>query len=86
MYSTAMLGFLGRHAFPMQDLEMLYRTLIFLRDFSFMQTIFKVFIEFLTILFPFYALAFCLQGVQDLSYPTGTEPAPSTLEGQAGTT
>ena len=51
-----------------------------------MQTIFKVFIDFLTILFPFYALAFCLQGVQDLSYPTGTEPAPSTLEGQAGTT
>ena len=34
----------------------------FLRDF-FRQKIFKVFIEFVTILLPFSALAFCLQGV-----------------------
>ena len=39
--------------------------------FFFMRTIFKVFIEFVTILLPFFVLVFWLQGMWNLSSPTG---------------
>ena len=35
-----------------------------------MWTIFKVFIEFVTVLLLFYVLFFCMQNIWDLSFPT----------------
>ena len=46
-----------------------------------MWTIFKVFIEFVTILLWFYVLVFWLQVMWDLSSP-GIEPTPPALEGE----
>ena len=51
-----------------------------------MWSIFKVFIEFVTIFFLFYVLVFWLQCMWDLSFPTGIEPTPSALEGEVWTT
>ena len=46
-----------------------------------MWTIFKVFIDFATILFLFYVLCFWPWGMWDLSSPV-IEPAPPALEGE----
>ena len=45
-----------------------------------MQTIFKVFIEFVTILLLFYVLEFWLWGMRDLAPQLGIQPTPSALE------
>ena len=50
-----------------------------------MWTIFKVFIEFVTILLLFYVLVFWPQGMWDLPGP-GIEPTPPALEGEVLTT
>ena len=42
----------------------------FFRDFFLMWIIFKVFIEFVTLLLPFYVLVFWSQSIRDLSSPT----------------
>ena len=47
---------------------------------------FKVFIEFVTILFLFYVLVVWLQGMWDLSLLTGIEPTPHALKGGVLTT
>ena len=49
---------------------MLFRSGIFLLDFFLMWAIFKVFIEFVTILLLFYVLVFWPRGTWDLSFPT----------------
>ena len=51
-----------------------------------MWTIFKVFIEFVTILLLFYILAFWPQSMWDLSSQPGIEPTPPALEGGILTT
>ena len=51
-----------------------------------MWTIFKVFIEFVTILLLFYVLVFWPQGMWDLSSRPGIEPASPALEGEVLTT
>ena len=38
--------------------------------------------EFVTILLLLYVLVFWLQGMWDLSFPTGIEPTPFALEGE----
>ena len=45
-------------------------------------TIFKVFIEFLTILLLFHILVFWPRGMWDLSSRPGIEPVPPALEGE----
>ena len=52
----------------------------------FMWTIFKVFIESVTILLLFYAFIFCLQGMWDLSSPTRDQTHTPALEGKVLTT
>ena len=47
-----------------------------------MQTIFKAFIEFVTILLPFYVLVFQLCGMWDLNPWPGIELAPPASEGE----
>ena len=54
----------------------------FFKNFFLMWTIFKVFIEFVTILLLFYVLVFWPRGMWDLSSPPGIEPTPSALEGE----
>ena len=52
-----------------------------------MWTIFKVFIEFDTILFLFYGLTFLAERHGGILAPRpGTEPTPSALEGEVSTT
>ena len=51
-----------------------------------MWTIFKVFIEFVTILLLFYALVFWLKARGILAPQPGNQPAPPALEGKALTT
>ena len=48
--------------------------------------IFKVFIEFVTILLLFYVLGFWPRGMWDLSFPTRDGTAPPALEGDVLTT
>ena len=48
-----------------------------------MWTIFKVFIEFVTILLLFYVLFFWLQGMWDLSCPTRDRTCTSCIGGQS---
>ena len=50
--------------------------------FCLMLTIFKVFTEFVTILFLFYVLIFWLWGMWDLTAQPGIVPKPSALEGE----
>ena len=50
--------------------------------FFLMWTIFKVFIEFVTILFLFCVLAFGYEACGILASPKGVEPAPAALEGK----
>ena len=53
-----------------------------LRFFFLMWTMFKVFIEFVTILFLFYVLVFWLQGMENLSSPSRDQtPTPCILRG-----
>jgi len=47
-----------------------------------MWTVFKVFIEFVTILLLFYVLVFWLPSMWDLSFLTRVKPAPPALEGE----
>ena len=47
-----------------------------------MWTIFKVFIEFVTILLPFYVLVFGPKACGILALRPGIEPAPPALEGE----
>ena len=50
--------------------------------FFLMWTMFKVFIEFVTILFLFYVLVFWLQGMENLSSPSRDQtPTPCILRG-----
>jgi len=58
-----------------------YFIFYFLKDFL-IWTIFKVLIEFATILLLFYVLVFWTQGMWDLSSPQGIEPKPPALEGK----
>ena len=51
-----------------------------------MQTIFKVFLEFVTILLLFYVLEFWSWGMRDLAPQLGIEPTPPALEGEVVTT
>ena len=51
-----------------------------------MQTIFKAFIEFFTLLLPFYVLVFWLCGMWDLNHWPGIEPTPPASEGEVPTT
>ena len=51
-----------------------------------MWTIFKVFIEFVTILLLFYVLAFLARRHVDFSSGPGNETAPPALEGELFTT
>ena len=51
-----------------------------------MWTIFKVFSEFVTILFLFYVLVFWAQGTCDPSSRSGLEPTLPSLEGEVLTT
>ena len=51
-----------------------------------MCTIFKTFIEFVTILLLFYVFVFWPWGMWDLGSPAGIKPAPTALEGQVLTT
>ena len=51
-----------------------------------MWAIFKVFVEYVTILLLFYALVFWSQGIWDLSFLTGMEPSLCALEGEVLTT
>ena len=59
---------------------------VFFKIFFFMWTIFKVFIEFVTILFLFYALVFWPQCMWDLSFPTRDRTHTCALEGKVLTT
>ena len=61
------------------EISLLSADNIFFKIFFFMWTIFKVLIEFITVLLLFYVLVFWLQGIWDLSSPTrdGT-PTPCT--------
>ena len=54
--------------------------------FFLMWTIFKVFIEFVTILLLFCVLVFWLGGMWDLSSPTRDQTIPPALEGEILTT
>ena len=51
-----------------------------------MQTIFKVFSEFVAVLFLFYVLVFGHQACRILAPRPGIKPVPPTLEGQVLTT
>ena len=51
-----------------------------------MWTIFKVFIEFVTMLLLFYVLVFWPEACGILAPQPGTEPAPPALEGEVLTT
>ena len=51
-----------------------------------MWTIFKVFVEFVTVLFLFYVLVFPPQACAILAPPLGIKPATSALEGEVLTT
>ena len=51
-----------------------------------MWTVFKVFIEFVTILLLFYVLAFGYEACGVLVSQAGLEPTPPALEGQVLTT
>ena len=59
---------------------------IFLRFFFLMWTIFKVFVEFVTILCLFYVLDFGLKASEILDPQPGIEPIPPVLEGEVLTT
>ena len=52
----------------------------FFKDFL-MQTIFKVFIEFVTTLLEFYISVFWLRGMWDLSSRPEIKPSPPVMEG-----
>ena len=60
--------------------------LFFIFCFILMWTIFKVFIEFVTVLLLFYVLVFWPQGMWLLGPRPGIEPAPPALEGEVLTT
>ena len=51
-----------------------------------MDPLLKVFIDFVTIAFLLYVLAFGLWGMWDLSSQPGIEPKPLALEGEVSTT
>ena len=51
-----------------------------------MWTIFKVFIEFVTILLLFHVLVFWPQSIWNFSTQPGIKPAPPALEGEIATT
>ena len=51
-----------------------------------MWTIFKVFIEFVTILLLFHVLVFWPQSIWNFSTQPGIKPAPPALEGELLTT
>ena len=51
-----------------------------------MSTLFKLFIEFLTILVLVYVLVFWPRGIEILAPRSGIEPAPPALEGEVLTT
>ena len=60
---------------------------MFFKDFFLKRwSIFKVFIESVTILLLSYVLVFWLRGMWDFSCPTRIEPAAPTLEGEVLTT
>ena len=55
--------------------------MFFFKRFSLMWTVFKVFIEFFTILLRFHVLVFWPQSTWDLGFPTRFEPTALALEG-----
>ena len=79
-----------------QFFHFLIETLVIFCVFFLMYTILKIFIEFVTILLPFYVLGsssffffffflFWLRGIWHLSF-SGIKPIPSELEGKVATT
>ena len=63
--------------------HLLMRPSIFKDFFLLMWTMFKVFIEFVTVLLPFYVLAFWDRGVWDLTFLTRDQPLTLCIERQS---
>ena len=65
------------------DLDTDLRHLFFLKNYFLTWTIFKVFTEFVTVLFLFYVLVFWPRGMWDLSSPKGMERTPAALKAES---